>query len=78
MVAGGEHVEYGNRALRCEFREPLVGAGAKADCRNVARKHAAGVGQRLAAADLKLIGAKHDRVTAELGDADLKRDTGTG
>ena len=50
-----------------------VGARAHADGRDVAREHERGVAQRLAARELQLVGAQHDRVAAELVDADLER-----
>src|ERR1700730_11045044 len=37
------------------------------------REHERGVAQRLAARELKLLGAKHDGVASQLGDPDLER-----
>ncbi len=44
----------------------------------VARQHPRGVGDRLAAAELELVGAQRQRVGPELGDPDAERDPGPG
>ena len=43
---------------------------------DVARQHARGIGERLAAAELHFLGGQHDGVAAELAHGDLERDAG--
>ena len=56
-------------ASSCEHR---VGPGADAHGRHLAREHQGGVARRLAARELHLAGAQHDRVAAQLVDAHLE------
>ena len=55
-----------------------VRAGPHADRVDVARQHERRVAQRLAARDLQLVAAQHQRMAAELDDADLERDSRPG
>ena len=61
-----------------EHLEPLLLEGPQHDRVDVARQHPAGVLDRLAAAELQLARRQHDRMGAELRDADLERDPGAG
>ena len=45
---------------------------------DIARQHARGVGDGLAAAELHLVGGEHDRVAAELAHGDLEGHAGAG
>ena len=45
---------------------------------HIARQHARGVGDGLAAAELHLSPGEHDRLAAELAHADIERDAGAG
>ena len=45
---------------------------------DIARQHARGVGDGLAAAELRAVALQHDRIAAELAHADLEGDAGAG
>ncbi len=71
-MAGCEHVEDRHLGDRGELLEPRVGTGADADRRDVPGEHPRGVPDRLAAGELQLVAAQHDRMAAELEDACLE------
>ena len=74
----GEAVDDGDRAVLGERLDLALGEGADHDCVDKARKHARGVFNRFAPADLQVVGAEEKRIAAELGHADLERNAGTG
>jgi hypothetical protein len=53
-----------------------MGEGADHDAVDIAREHAGGVGDRLAAAELNVARREKQRVAAELPHPDLERDAG--
>jgi hypothetical protein len=73
VMAGREHVEHGHVRRGRELLEHRVGAGAHADRRDVARQHAGRVADGLAAGEVQLVAAQHDRLAAELEDPGLER-----
>ena len=77
-MAGGEHVEHRHGGVGGELLDHRVGTGADADRGDVAREHQGRVADRLAAADLQLVGPQDHRMTAELEHADLERHPGPG
>ena len=76
VVQRGEHVEDGDRGVRGELLEHRVGSGADAERGDVAGEDVGGVAQRLAAGELQVVGAQHQRVAAELVDAGLEGEPG--
>src|SRR6185437_7237826 len=72
MVPGGEHVYHRDRAVLGELLEHLVRTRAHADRGDVSREHERRVAHGLTARELKLVGAVHDRVPAELVHADVE------
>ena len=58
--------------------EPLLPERAPHDRVDVAGQHLSGVLERLLAPELGAAAVDHDRVAAELGDADLEREPGAG
>jgi hypothetical protein len=76
VVARGERVDDGDFRLGRQLLHLLVGAGADRDRVDVAREDSGGVANRLAARELQLVAAQHDRRPAQLGDGDLEGDAG--
>ena len=74
----GERVDDRNCRVRRHFLHVVMGEDANDDRIDVARQHARGVGDRLAAAELHLGPGQHDRLAAELAHADVERDAGAG
>ena len=69
----GEAVDHGHRRRRGHVRDVLVREGADHDAVDVARQHAGGVGDRLAASQLDVAWRQEQRMAAELVRADLER-----
>ena len=68
----------GTLAASASSRSPSCLAGADHDRVGVAREHARGVADGLAAAELQVAGVQHHAVAAELAHGDLERDAGPG
>jgi len=60
------------------FLHVVVSENANDDRVDIAREHARGVGDRLAAAQLHFVAGQHDRLAAELAHANVERDAGAG
>ena len=60
------------------FLHVVMGEDANDDRIHIAREHARGVGDGLAAAQLHLSPGQHDQLAAELAHADIERDAGAG
>jgi hypothetical protein len=76
VMAGAEHVEDRDAAVRGQLLEHHVGPGAHAYRVDVAREHERRVLDRFAARQLHLVGAQDHRVPAELDDPGLERHAG--
>ena len=74
----GEPVDHRHRRALGELDDRLVRARPDHDRVQVAREDPRGVRDRLAAAELELVGAQRQRVGPELGDPDPERDPGPG
>jgi hypothetical protein len=73
VVATSSHADKLEK-LNALGADAVVNYRADPDWAERARQHVGGVANRLAAAQLQLVGAQHHRVAAELGDARLERD----
>ena len=74
----GEPVDHRNRGEPGQLLDLGVVVGADHDAVHVAREHAGGIGDRLAAADLDVLAGEEEGLAAELVGADLKGDAGPG
>ena len=72
MMLGREHVDHRHGGVLGELRSDLVGPGPDPDRRDVAREHIGGVADRLATAELEVVGPQHHWVPSELDDPGLE------
>ena len=74
----GEAVDDRNRRVRRHFPHVVLAEDSNDDRVDIARQHARGVGDGLAAPELHLGPGQHDRFAAELAHPDVERDAGAG
>src|SRR6185437_1336581 len=72
----GQTVDHGHVGEPGQLLDVLVGEGADHDAIDVARQHARGVGDRLAASELDVARREEEGVAAQVEGADLERDAG--
>ena len=73
MRAPRQPVDHRHRGMAREFGHRLVVEDADHDRVDIARQHARGVGQRLAAAELHFLRGQQHRLAAELAHGDVER-----
>ena len=73
MRAPRQPVDHRDRGVLGQFLHQRMVEGADDDAVDVARQHAGGVGDGLAAAELHLGAGQRDQLAAELPDADVER-----
>src|SRR5262245_37253415 len=73
MRAARQPVDHGDGGMRCEFQQRVVIEDADHDRIDIARQHARGISDGLAATELHLGTGEHDRFTAKLAHADIER-----
>jgi hypothetical protein len=78
VMGGRQRVDHGHRRALRQLDDVLVRARTDRDPVHVARQDASRVADRLAADELQLVPAQHERGSAELGESDLERDPGPG
>ena len=76
MGAVGQGVDHRHAGVFGELHELRMLGRADHDDVDVARQHARGVGDRLAAAEMRVDRRQHNGLAAELAHADLERDPG--
>ena len=78
MQEVGQRVDNRHRAAPGEFLEEAVLVATDDHAVEITGKDARGIRHGLTAGDLQVVGVKHHRLAAELMDADLEGDAGTG
>ncbi len=78
MRAPRQPVDDRHGGMLRKLEQHVVLEGADHDGVDIARQHAGGVGDGLAAAELHLLAGEHDGVAAELAHGDVERDAGAG
>ena len=78
MRAPRQPVDHRHRGVPRELGHRLVIEDADHDGIDIARQHARGVGQRLAAAELHFLRGQHDGLAAELAHGDVEGDARAG